>query len=453
MAFLRKEREIPLLRTCDVLVVGGGPAGIGAAVSAARQGAQVLLLEKRGFLGGNITACYVENCNYFLKNSSFKSEALYAQIEQECYAQYSNDNLREHNKYAFCSEYLKLYLDSLMQREHVDVLFHAFVNEVLLDESKIEGVIVQTKKGPMAIQATQYIDTTGDADVAFAANVSFDQGREKDGLCQPGTVGLRLAGAQVEELLACDDGLSKIGHEFKRAYRANETNLACKRQDLPFGRLTKGGQISYVNYSCCYGLDPTDIVDVSRGESTCRSYVYDIYHYLKKTHASLKDIEIASIGPEIGFRDSRRIHGLYTLKIEDMESNRHFDDVIAVFPRFYDMLAPDANMDGDGSVAGKGYEGHIYEPVIDGRTFEIPYRSLVPKSVDNLLVGGRCISADHVAESGVRAISLCMMTGQASGVAAALACKTGRKPADLDVRSIQHCLVRLGFSLPIEEAL
>ena len=453
MAIVRQTQQIPVIRTCDVLVIGGGPAGIGAAVSAAREGVQVLLLEKRGFLGGNITACFVENCNYFLRNTGFTSEALYAQIEKECYEKYSNDNLREHNKYAFSSEYLKLYLDDLMQTEQVEVLFHAFVNEVVLKDSKIEAVIVQTKKGPMAIKADEYVDATGDADVCYAAGVGYDQGREKDGLCQPGTVGLRLAGASVEALLAGGDGLSEIGRQFKEAYRANMTNLVCKRQDLPFGRLTKGGQISYVNYSCCYGLDPTDITDLSRGEIECRRYVYDIYQYLKRTHESLKDIEIASIGSEIGFRDSRRVHGLYTLKIEDMESNRHFDDVIAVFPRFYDMLAPDANMDGDGSVAGKGYEGHIYEPVVDERTFEVPYRSLVPKSVDNLLVSGRCISSDHVAESGIRAISLCMMTGQAAGVASALACKTGQNPADLDVRSIQRCLVRLGFSLPIEEAL
>ena len=454
MALVRKAMEIPLLKTCDVLVIGGGPAGIGAAISASKEGMEVVLLEKRAFLGGNITACYVENCNYFLRNTPFKAEGIYSEIERRCYEEYGNDNVRSYNQKAFSSEYLKLFLDKFVQEAGVQILFHAFVNEVIRSGPSIEAAIVQTKKGPMAIQAKQYIDTTGDADVAFAAGVGFDQGREKDGLCQPGTVSLRLSGADVSALLADGrDGLSEIGRAFKIAYRTGETGLPCKRQDLPFGRLTKSGLISYVNYSCAYGLDPTDVQDLSKGELECRTYIYDIYRYLKKTHAELKNIEIASIAPEIGFRDSRRIHGVYTLTIEDMESNRHFDDVIAVYPRFYDMLAPDANMDGDGSVEGKGYLGHIYESVVDERTFEIPYRSLVPQNVDNLLVAGRCLSADHVAESGVRAISLCMMTGQGAGAGAALAIKQSCTPEKVSIPNLQHILRSQGLKFPSKESV
>jgi len=449
MKLVRKSSQIPLLKTCEVLVIGGGPAGIGAAVTAAREKKHVILLEKRAFLGGNITATFVENCNYFLKNTSFESEGLYREIEDRCYETYGNDNVREYNKRAFSSEYLKLFLDDLMKEVGVEVLFHSFVNEVIIDDQKIQAAVIQTKQGPVAIQANVYIDTTGDADVAFAAGVGYDQGRALDGLCQPGTVSLRLSGANVEALLKDGrDGLSEIGRQFKRDYRAGKTGLKCKRQDLPFGRLTKGGVISYVNYACAYGLDPTDVRDLSRGEVECRTYVYDIYRYLKKTHEELKDIEIASISPEIGFRDSRRIHGLYTLTIEDMESNRHFDDVIAVFPRFYDMLAPDAFMDGDGKVEGAGYKGHIYEVIVDDRMFQIPYRSLIPKNVDNMLVAGRCLSADHVAESGVRAISLCMMTGQGAGVGAALACEGECEPAKISIKELQNRLRNHGLKLP-----
>lgn len=432
----------------QILVVGGGPAGIGAAVSAARNGKKVTLLEKRGFLGGNITACFVENCNYFLRGTSFHSEGIYSEIERRAYEKYGNDNERERNKYAFSSEYLKVFLDEFLEETGVEVLFHSFVNEVVMGDDCIEAVIIQTKKGPLAVKADIVIDTTGDADVAFAAGVPFEQGREKDGLCQPGTISLRLAGADTEALLKDGDRLAEIGRIFKEDYRAGKTGLACRRQDLPFGRLTKGGQISYVNYSCAYGLDPTDIRDLSRGEVQCRQYVMDIYYYLKNHFEELKNTEVASIAPEIGFRDSRRIEALYHLTIEDMESMRHFDDVIAVFPRFYDMLAPDANMDGDGKVKGKGYEGHIFEPVVDERTFEIPYRTMVPKHVSNLLAAGRCLSADHVAQSGVRAISLCMMTGEAAGAAAALAIDSHKKPADICVKQLQSILRKQNIRLP-----
>lgn len=448
MKLIRPEREIEILFNTDVLVVGGGPAGIGAAISAARQKKKVILLEKRGFLGGNITACYVENCNYFLRNTGFKSQGVYAEIEKNIYEKYGNDNVRQKNLTAFSSEYLKVYLDEIMEESNVDVLLHSFVNEVVMDKEKIAAVIVQTKKGPVGIKAKTYIDTTGDADVAFAAGVPFEQGREKDGLCQPGTVSLRLVGADTEKLLKGNDRLTEIGNEFKKEYREGKTGLKCKRQDLPFGRLTKGGLVSYVNYACAYGLDPTDIKDLTKGEKECRQYDIEIYRYLKNRFEEFKDAEIASIAPEIGFRDSRRIKGLYKLTIEDMESKKHFEDCIATFPRFYDMLAPDADMDGDGKVEGKGYKGHIYEPITDDRTFEIPYRSLVPVNVSNLIVAGRCISADHVAESGVRAISLCMLTGQAAGTAASLAIDENADFGSLEVSKLQKELKKQNINLP-----
>lgn len=452
MKVIRKEQAIEVQRHVEVLVVGGGPAGIGAAVSAARQGREVMLLEKRAFLGGNITACYVENCNYFFKGSGFEPEGIYAEISEKCYEKYGNDNLRQGNKKCFSSEYLKVFLDEFVAEAGVEILFHSFVNEVILKEDIIEAVLIQTKKGPLAIAADVVIDTTGDGDLAFAAGVPFEQGREKDSLCQPGTVSLRLTGADTEALLRTvgnGDRLSEIGRIFKEDYRAGKTGLPCKRQDLPFGRLTKGGMISYVNYSCSYGLDPTDVKDLTKGEMECRQYVMDIYRYLKEHFEEMKDIEVASIAPEIGFRDSRRIKGQYYLTIEDMEAQRQFDDVIAVFPRFYDMLAPDAYMDGDGKVEGKGYKGHIFEPVVDHKSFQVPYGSLLPVSVKNMLTAGRCISADHVAESGTRAISLCVMTGQAAGTAAAVAVSNGVSPREIEVRKLQEALKGQGITLPV----
>lgn len=448
MKVIRKEAILEVKKTVDVLVVGGGPAGVGAAVSAARNGAKVLLLEKRAFLGGNITACYVENCNYFLK-PPFHSEGIYAEIESGCKEEFGNDNIRTYNPKAFCSEYLKVFLDRFVQKAGVEIYFHAFVNEVVVTGDHIDAVIIQTKKGPLAVAAEIIIDTTGDADVAFAAGVPFEQGREKDGLCQPGTVSVRFAGADMSKLASDPERIARISQDFRRRYRAGETGLACKRQDLPFGRLTPGGQITYANYACVYGIDPTDVKDLSKGELECRGYIMDLYYYLKENYEELRNIEITSIAPEIGFRDSRRIMGQYHLTIDDMESNRQFEDVIAVFPRFYDMLAPDAEMNGDGKVEGKGYKGHIFEAVVDGRSFQIPYRSMVPVNISNLLAAGRCISADHVAESGTRAISLCCMTGEAAGAAAAMAVRDHVSPKDVDIRALQAQLKKQNIELPV----
>ena len=440
MKIQRKAMEINVMKEADVVVVGGGPAGIGASVAAARQGAEVLLIEKNGFLGGNITACYVENCNYFLKNINFTKLGIYGEIAGRSYQKYGNDNMREMNKTCFSSEYLKVFLDEFMKENHVEVLLHSFVNEVVMEEGHIKGVIIQTKKGPMAVIPKIVIDATGDGDVAFAAGVPYEQGREKDGLCQPGTVNLRFVGADTQALMKEGDPLKQIAREFKKQYRAGETGLSCIRQDIPFGRLTKAGQISYANYPCEYGLDPTAVEDLTKGEMACRQYGMELYEYLKAHFEPFKNLEIASFAPTIGFRDSRRIQGLHRLTVEEMESGNSFEDSIAAFPRFYDMLAPDANMNGNGSVEGKGYNGHIYETVKDERRFEIPYRSLIPVNTDNMLVAGRCICSDHVAESGVRAISLCMMMGEAAGIGAYLACRDGVTPENINIVELQQKL-------------
>ena len=215
------------------------------------------------------------------------------------------------------------------------------------------------------------------------------------------------------------------------------------------GRMTAGGQISYINYACSYGIDPTDVDDLSRGEAECRSYILEMFRYMKEHYEGMEQIEISSIAPEIGFRDGRRIKGLYTLTEEDIEEDRKFEDVIAVYPRFYDMLTPDETKltVGDGGIEGKGYEGHILVYAEKGRTYGIPYRCLLPVGVKNLLVAGRCISATHVAESSVRGIYACSLTGQAAGTAAALSIREAAEPAKLDPALLQKTLKQNGMDL------
>jgi hypothetical protein len=171
----------------------------------------------------------------------------------------------------------------------------------------------------------------------------------------------------------------------------------------------------------------------------CRQYILEMVDYMRAHFPGFERVELASIAPEIGFRDSRRIHGDYRLTIDDVLSSRHFDDTIAVFPQFYDMLSPDANMN-EGSPQDAGYNGYICSYPKDGLTFEIPYRSLLPLGVDNLLVAGRCICAGHVAESGVRAICACMYTGQAAGTAAGIAAQRSLTPRTVPVPVLQDSL-------------
>lgn len=443
-------RKAAVLREVDVLVVGGGPAGIGAAAAAAAQGCKTLLLEKHGFMGGNITASYVETCNYFMKGTPFQPLGVFKKMETGYRERFGRSHdIRPDSPHRFSSEYLKIYLDEFVRKQGADVLFHSFVNDAVVKDGKIEAVIIQTKQGSVAVRAGVVIDCTGDGDVAFAAGVPFDQGRDSDGLCQPGTLSFRIAGVNAALLMENgEDKLKEIGRVYKQDYRAGKTGLKCKRQDLPFGRLTPGGQITYVNYPCAYGVDSTSVEDMSRAEIECREYILEMLGYMRENFEGMENAELSSIATEVCFRDSRRIHGRYRLTIEDMERNRSFDDVIAVYPRFYDMLAPDAEMDGDGSVEGAGYKGHIYVPVEGNRSFQIPYGSLLPEKISNLLVAGRCISCDHVAQSGIRAISACMQTGEAAGAAAGISVKDGVEPVSVDLRKLQNTLRAQGILLP-----
>jgi hypothetical protein len=444
-----KPKEVNVSHEVDVLVVGGGPAGIGAAVSAARTGASTMLLEKRGFLGGNITACYVENCNWFLTGTKFSTHGLYAEIEDAYRLEYGRSHDIRESGSRFSADYLRIYLDELMEKERVTVLLHSFVNDVVLEDGHIQAVIIQTKNGPMAIAAKVVIDATGDGDIAAAAGVPYKMGRDKDSYCQPGTLNFRIAGADARYLSEPGDRLKEIGKKFEKDYLSGRTGLDCKRKDLPFGRLTNAGMISYINYPCSYMIDPTSNTDLSRGEIECRKYIKQFMKYMKNNFHGFENIELASIAPEIGFRDSRRIEGKYCLSHQDIEADKQFDDVICVFPRMYDMLSPDGNMRGDGSLEGEGNRGHIFVHITgdDDRTFQVPYRCLVPVKTSNLLTAGRCISATHVAESGIRAIFACMLTGQAAGTAASISINTHVTPEKVDIKKVQEALKNQGVQL------
>lgn len=437
-----REKTIEVSKEVDVLIIGGGPAGIGAAVSAARGGSSVLLLERRAFLGGNITASYVETCNWFLHKTQFTECGLYRELVGRYQMEFGkSDDIREDAPFRFSSEYLKVFLDDFMREEKIDVLLYSFVNEVVMNGRYVTAVIIQTKKGPMAVTAHVIIDCTGDGDVAYAAGVPFTQGREGDHLCQPGTLNFRIVGIDPNNVAEMDKKLKEYKIQFAKDYLLGKTQLKCKRKDLPMGRLTAAGQIASINYACSYYIDPTSNIDLTRGEQECRQYIMELLPYMRKNFPGFEHIELTSFAPEIGFRDSRRMEGVYELTVDDIENNTQFYDAICKFPRMYDMLAPDGNMEGDGSLSGGGFAGHIFVDVDkdNTRTYQIPFRCLIPKQIDNLLIAGRCISATHVAECSIRAIYACMLTGQAAGTAASLSIRENLGiPRKIDIPKLKN---------------
>ena len=181
---------------------------------------------------------------------------------------------------------------------------------------------------------------------------------------------------------------------------------------------------------------PTDADDLTQAEVLARKRVLQFFNFIKEYLPGFEKAELASIAPTMGFRDSRRIKGVYRLTAEDIDAERFFEDTIAIYPRFYDMLSPTGTWD-----------DLVYIVDLD-KEYGIPYRCLLPVNVEQILVAGRCISTDHMAESSIRAISACMATGQAAGTAAAIAVRDNTNVRDIDVRKVQQALKEAGVRLP-----
>ncbi|MFP4017430.1 MAG: FAD-dependent oxidoreductase [Halanaerobiales bacterium] len=432
-------REIPISKKFDVIVCGGGPAGIGAAIAAARQGIKVALIESKGFLGGNITGSYVETCNHFLWQHPYEVTGIYKEIEEEYKAEYgrSDDIRTDMAPHRFSSEYLKVFLDKKMEDEGVWLRLHTRVADVIKEGNLIKGVITASKSGFEAIMGDIVIDCTGDGDVAARAGVPFEQGRDSDGLVQPGTVNFRIAGVDSEKVkyILDEKGIQYFYDIYHQKVAEGVVDMGYKRMGFPMGRLTKGGQITYINFCNAYKLDPTNADDLTKGEVLARKRVMKLFTFMKENLPGFENAELASIAPSIGFRDSRRIKGDYRLTEEDIDKERMFEDNIAIYPRFYDILSPTGTWD-----------DHVYVVDLD-REYGIPYRCLLPVNVEQLLVAGRCISTDHMAESSVRAISACMATGQAAGTAAGIALKKNTYARNVDLAIVQEELVKNGVRI------
>jgi len=451
-------KELPVRANVDVLVVGGGPSGLIAAQAAADDGLKVMLIESRSFVGGNMTIGLP-----ILGFLGQKGNQIIKGLPQKFI-----DRLKEKNgasEHRPCPLHMSLTLVEpeavknvgleMLLESGVDVLLYAFCVGVIKDGNVLKGIIIESKSGREVILAKTIIDCTGDADVAFKAGVECEQGNEQGGV-QPPTLMFCLANVDTEKLRL---SISEEPRTYLTDFIPNEyfgqnnqfivvglRSLIQKAQEdglhLPTERTIvitglREGEV-WVNMTRVNGVDGTDPASLSFGEAEGRRQITDIQKYLINYVPGFENAYFTKMAPFIGIRETRRIVGKYVMTAADVLNCGRFDDAIAVASYPLDLHHPQGG-------------GCTLEWC--GDCYDIPYRSLIPEKIKNLIVAGRCISTTHEAMSAIRVMAPCMAMGEAAGRAAKLSVRLGISPDQLDTELLRKELAEKGaFLNPMEMA-
>ena len=448
-------RQALLAGETDVLVVGGGPAGLGAAVAAADAGASVVLVERYGFLGGNATAALVmplmsfhtqvptpekKGATTLLPTDHGPGEAVVDGVLGRLLKRLVRaggaipPSLATGYVVPFDPEWFKLIALELLDEAGVKFLFHAFATGILPGQ---EGVVFETKSGPVAIKAKVIVDCTGDGDIALQAGAPCEIGRA-DGLVQPMTLMFRVTDfhraafeAYVRDNPKEWRGVHGLWALVRRATQEGELDLP--REDMLFFATPHDNEVS-VNSTRVTRVCGTDVWDLSYAEWCSRRQMRQIAAFLRHYVPGFEESYVVQSGVQVGVRETRRVIGEYQLNVDDVLGARKFDDAIARGAYPVDIHNP------------KG-SGTVLKRLPPGEAYDIPLRCLLPKNTDRVIVAGRCISGTHEAHSSYRVMPIVMATGQAAGVCAALAARHKINPRTVDVRDVQRELLRQGASL------
>jgi hypothetical protein len=448
----------------DVIVVGGGPSGTMAGIASARAGAKTLVVEQYGFFGGSLTAMGVGPMMSFHNNVGEQVvEGLPQELIDRLVARgASPGHIEDSVTYCttvtpFDSEALKLELEEMLQEAGADVLFHTQLADVQLDDGRIAEIVLCNKGGLTAQAALSFVDASGDGDLAARAGVPFIKGREQDGATQPMTMNLKVGNVDTERVRQYalenpddfwfaqgpEEGVERLRRTprlslagYKRAWLAasERGEVAVPREYVLFFETATPGVV-IVNTSRVQGLDATDPLQLSQAEMIGRKQCAQIFEFLRRDCPGFEHAIRMDAAAQIGVRESRHVRGLYTLTADDLARQRAFPDPIALGGYPIDIHSPEkAETD---SVHFKA-----------GTTYQIPMRALLVTAPENLVVGGRCISATHEAMAAFRVTPIAMAIGQAAGTIAALAAKSGTPPAQLPYAAVREQLLAQRARLP-----
>jgi len=443
-------RSTPVIAETEVLVVGSGPAGLAAAVSAARESVNTMLVERYGSFGGNISQVGVNSIAWYRFEDTYDVQGIGIEFERRALEVSQSVGKPFHESKTIDTEMFKIVADQIIQEANIQPLLHSYAVASIVEDRTMKGIIIENKSGRQAIVAERVIDATGDADIAVHSGAQFLKTPKEEMMGV--TVIFSCSGVDVEKFLEYvrqqpatfgdwrenweiqisdkEQGLFSpyLGKHFQQAREDGLIPENLTSIGGTWSRLTDSGEATGLNMVYMFGYDGTDVQDLTWGEIEGRRQVMLALEVLRRYVPGFEGANLRNFSTTLGIRDTRQIVGQYSMTGEDIRNQARFDDSIGIFPEFLD-----------------GY-GVLSLPTT-GRYFQIPYQILVPRDVENLLAAGRCVSGDKLSHTALRSMMCCTVTGQAAGTAAAVSIKEGVHCSEVNIKQVQQALVKQGVRI------